>query len=197
MSSIQLNKMLAGELYDASDATLVEARLRARRLLAEYNASAPDDLTGRTQILQELLGRAEQGIYIEPPFRCDYGSYMFVGQRFYANFNLVVLDCAPVVIGDDVLIGPNVGIYTATHPVCPELRKKGLEYAQEIRIDNGVWIGGGSTICPGVHIGENSVIGAGSVVTKDIPPNVVAVGNPCRVLRTISEADRERFPQMG
>ena len=129
--------------------------------------------------------------YLEPPLRCDYGSNIRLGDRVYANFNLVVLDCAAVTIGNDVLIGPNVGIYTAGHPVDPGLRRQGLEFALPITIEDGVWIGGHAVIAPGVRIGRNSVIGAGSVVTKDIPANVVAVGNPCRVVRSVTEKDRE------
>ena len=128
---------------------------------------------------------------LEPPLRCDYGSNIRLGDRVYANFNLVVLDCAAVTIGNDVLIGPNVGIYTAGHPVDPGLRRQGLEFALPITIEDGVWIGGHAVIAPGVRIGRNSVIGAGSVVTKDIPANVVAVGNPCRVVRSVTEKDRE------
>lgn len=191
MASKDWNNMLAGRLYNARDSELAAGRLRARQLVLRYNQSAPEDNGLRREVARELFGRIGEGCYLEPPLRCDYGTHIRMGDRVYANFNLVVLDCAAVTIGNDVLIGPNVGIYTAGHPVDPGLRRDGLEFALPITIEDGVWIGGHAVIGPGVRIGRNSVIGAGSVVTKDIPSNVVAVGNPCRVMRPVTERDRE------
>lgn len=193
MSSEQLNNMLSGRLYDARDPELAAGRLRARRLVSRYNGSAPEEEELRRDLARELFGQVGEGCYLEPPFRCDYGSHIRLGDRVYANFNLVILDCASVTIGDDVLIGPNVGIYTAGHPVDPDLRRSCREFALPIVIEDGVWIGGHAVIAPGVRIGRNSVIGAGSVVTRDIPPGVVAAGSPCRVLRPITERDREFY----
>ena len=176
-----------------ADPELAARRLRARMLTARYNGADPEDDELRRETARELLGSVGEGCYLEPPFRCDYGSNISLGDRVYANFNLVILDCARVEIGNDVLIGPNVGIYTAGHPVDPGLRQECLEFALPIAIEDGVWIGGHVAVAPGVRIGRNSVIGAGSVVTRDIPPGVVAAGNPCRVLRPIAERDREFY----
>jgi len=178
-------KMLAGELYLAADADLVAARLRCRLLLADFNASAPDDLGRRRDALSQLLGALGAEAWIEPPFWCDYGFNLGVGARFYANFNLTVLDCAPVQIGDDVMIGPSVGLYTAEHPLDPDERLRGLERARPILIGDHVWLGGGVIVLPGVCIGAGTTVGAGSVVTRDLPANVLAAGNPCRVLRSL------------
>lgn len=197
MASKDWNNMLAGRLYNAQDSELTAGRLRARKLLFRYNQSAPEEESLRREVARELFGRMGDNCYLEPPLRCDYGTNIQLGDRVYANFNLVVLDCAAVTIGNDVLIGPNVGIYTATHPVDPGLRRDGLEFALPVTIEDGVWIGGHTAIGPGVRIGRNSVIGAGSVVTKDIPANVVAVGNPCRVMRPVTEKDREIWGTAG
>lgn len=197
MASKDWNNMLAGRLYNAQDSELTAGRLRARKLLFRYNQSAPEEESLRREVARELFGRMGDNCYLEPPLRCDYGTNILLGDRVYANFNLVVLDCAAVTIGNDVLIGPNVGIYTATHPVDPGLRRDGLEFALPVTIEDGVWIGGHTAIGPGVRIGRNSVIGAGSVVTKDIPANVVAVGNPCRVMRPVTEKDREIWGTAG
>lgn len=178
-------KMLAGELYLASDPELADGSLRAARLLQQYNQTVAGDRAHRTKILQELLGQVGTEPQIVPPFHCDYGSHIFVGDRFYMNYGGVILDCNTVHIGNDVLCAPYVQIYTAHHPIDPTLRLTGRELASPIRIGNNVWIGGGVIICPGVTIGDNTTIGAGSVVTKDIPDNVVAVGNPCRVIRSV------------
>lgn len=197
MASKDWNNMLVGRLYNAQDSELTAGRLRARKLLFRYNQSAPEEESLRREVARELFGRMGDNCYLEPPLRCDYGTNIRLGDRVYANFNLVVLDCAAVTIGNDVLIGPNVGIYTATHPVDPGLRRDGLEFALPVTIEDGVWIGGHTAIGPGVRIGRNSVIGAGSVVTKDIPANVVAVGNPCRVMRPVTEKDREIWGTAG
>lgn len=179
------DKMLAGELYRAADEELTNGRLRARRLTRAFNGTHEDESTRRVEILCELLGAAGPRLEIEPPFRCDYGDNIYLGDNFYANFNCVILDCARVEIGCNVLLAPNVQIYTATHPFGAAERASGREFALPISIGDKVWIGGGAIICPGVSIGDNTIIGAGSVVTKSVPANVVAAGNPCRVLREL------------
>ncbi|HTF96312.1 MAG TPA: sugar O-acetyltransferase [Cellvibrio sp.] len=182
-----------GALYDANyDERVVQLRTQAKLLCYEYNHSKPGDNTYRTTLLKGLLGKCGNSIIIEPPFFCDYGPNISVGENFYANHNLIILDGAPVTIGDNVFIAPNVGLHTAGHPIDADRRNKGLEYALPITIGNNVWIGASVTIIPGVTIGDNTVIGAGSVVTRDIPADVVAVGNPCRVLRKITEEDARR-----
>lgn len=178
-------KMLAGELYLASDPELVQLRERARQMTRAYNSTTEKEVDVRRAVLNRLLGKMSPVIHIEPPFRCDYGINIFVGDNFYANFGVVILDCATVTIGNDVKFGPNVQIYTAHHPLDPQIRTSGPELANSITIGDRVWIGGGAIVLPGVTIGENSVIGAGSVVTRDVPANVVAAGNPCRVIRTL------------
>ena len=177
-------KMLAGELYRANDPELVEERRRAKALCRRYNASqaVPD-----AEILRELLGRTTDA-YIEPPFFCDYGYNLALGARFYANHGLVILDVAPVTIGDGVFVAPNVVISAATHPLDVATRAAGLELGKPITIGRDVWIGSGVQVLPGVTIGEGATIGAGAVVTKDVPPNCVAAGNPCRVLRFLDRA---------
>ena len=179
-------KMLAGELYDPLDAELVQDRVRARNLCRELNAGSEDDQKLRRRVLQELLGAGGESAWIQPPFYCDYGSNIELGERVFFNFNCVVLDVCRVVIGDFTLFGPAVQIYTATHPMNAELRRK-QECGKPIAIGADVWVGGGAIICPGVSIGSRSVIGAGSVVTRDIPAAVFAAGNPCRVIRQITE----------
>jgi maltose O-acetyltransferase len=179
-------KMLAGEPYDPHDAELVLARNRARELCHDFNATRPSEQVTRRQILEKLFARGGDTVWLEPPFFCDYGSNIFLGERVYFNFNCVVLDVCPVTIGDRTLIGPAVQIYAASHPMNAELRRIN-EFGKPITIGNDVWIGGGAIICPGVTIGSKSVIGAGSVVTRDIPPGSFAAGNPCRIIRAITE----------
>jgi maltose O-acetyltransferase len=166
----------AGELYDALDPDLVAARARARELLGWFNAR-PD-----ASLLEQLFGSVGADAVAEPPFHCDYGFNVSVGERFYANAGCVFLDCAQIEIGDHVLLGPSVHLYAATHPLDAETRRRGLEYALPITIGDDAWIGGAAIVLPGVVIGERAVIGAGSVVTRDIPADVVAAGNPCRPL---------------
>jgi len=178
-------KMLAGELYDPLDPQLIVERQRARDLCKRLNESREDAQEERLKILGELLGRPSD-VYIQPPFFCDYGSNISLGQKVFFNFNCVVLDVAPVRIGDYVLFGPSVQIYTATHPLSAEDRRRGLELGISVEIGSDVWVGGGAIICPGATIGARSIIGAGSVVTRDIPADVVAAGNPCRVIRSIT-----------
>lgn len=189
-------KMLAGQLYNALDPQLVEERRRARDLLKELNDSRDGEQEKRAEIISQLFASVGDEVWIEPPFYCDYGSNIFLGKKVFFNFNCVILDPAIVIIGDNVLFGPNVQVYTATHPLSYLERQTYLEFAKEITIGSDVWIGGNSIIGPGLKIGARSVIGAGSVVTKDIPEGVFAAGNPCRVLREIetaaSEVDQER-----
>jgi maltose O-acetyltransferase len=178
-------KMLAGELYLATDPELTAARRRARLLFREFNLTAEDDTARRKALLQQLFGRAGERLWIEPPFYCDYGSHIYFGDGAFLNFNCVFLDCAEIRIGDNFAAGPGVQIYTAHHPLLASERIKGPELASPVHIGHNVWIGGGVVICPGVSIGDDTTIGAGSVVTKNIPSGVVAVGNPCRVLRQL------------
>ncbi len=184
-------KMLSGKLYKAFDETLLKERQRAKEMLFEYNNSRPDQIELRRSILTNLFCKVKNKFHFEPPFHCDYGYNIEIGENFYSNYNLIILDCVKVCIGDNVLIGPNVGLYTAGHPLHYELRNQEFEFAYPINIGDNVWIGGNVVINPGVSIGENSVIGSGSVVTKDIPSNVVAVGNPCKVIRKITDEDRQ------
>ena len=177
--------MLAGELYDPLDPQLVDDRLRTRLLIKELNDSREDQAEERMRILKELIPMAGEGLWLQPPFYCDYGYNMVLGEKVFFNFNCVVLDVAEVKIGSRTLFGPNVQIYTATHPIDPVERASGLEYAKPITIGEDVWVGGSAVICPGVTIGNRCVIGAGSVVTKDIPDDVFAAGNPCRVIRSV------------
>ncbi|MGA7934078.1 MAG: sugar O-acetyltransferase [Kovacikia sp.] len=179
-------RMLSGELYLATDPELVAENKRACRLLRLYRQTTEEELERRTQILQELFGKVGASPNIVPPFHCDYGGNIYLGDRFYMNYGGVILDCHTVHIGDDVLCAPYVQIYTAYHPTHPTVRLTGRELAAPIVIGNNVWIGGGAIICPGVTIGDNTTIGAGSVVVKDIPANVIAVGNPCRVVRHVT-----------
>ncbi|WP_299700799.1 sugar O-acetyltransferase [uncultured Pontibacter sp.] len=180
-------KMLAGELYDALDKQLSEERLQARLLLKELNDSREDQEEERYRILKALIPNAGAGLWLQPPFYCDYGYNMVVGEKVFFNFNCVVLDVAEVRIGSRTLFGPNVQVYTATHPMDHRERASGLEYAKPIQIGEDVWVGGSAVICPGISIGDRSVIGAGSVVTKDIPADVFAAGNPCRVIRELEK----------
>ncbi|HAA26860.1 MAG TPA: maltose acetyltransferase [Cyanobacteria bacterium UBA8553] len=186
MDKTEKQKMLAGELYRSTDSELVAQRQSARRLTRLYNSTTEQEQERRSQILFELFGAAGLTIEIEPPFYCDYGSNIFAGDGFYMNFGCVILDCNRVDIGEKVMCGPAVQIYTATHPTDPEVRLSGLEFAAPVQIGNNVWIGGGAIICPGVTIGDDTTIAAGSVVVKDIPARVVAAGNPCRVIRHLA-----------
>jgi maltose O-acetyltransferase len=179
-------KMLAGELYDPLDPELVQARDRARDLCQDLNATRERDQERRRAILRQLFGRGGDTVWMQPPFFCDYGSNILLGERVFFNFNCVVLDVCQVTIGDFTLFGPAVQVYTATHPLNAELRRK-QEFAKPIAIGSDTWIGGGAIICPGVTIGSKTVIGAGSVVTRDVPAGVFAAGNPCRVIREITE----------
>lgn len=179
-------KMLSGEYYDARDEQLLRELNETKEVIHRYNQLSPSDTKGRLEMLKGLLGHVgDDNIFINQPFYCDYGQHISVGKRFFANFNLTVLDEARVTIGDDCFVGPNVGIYTACHSTDPVERNAQLQWARAVTIGNNVWIGGGVIILAGVTIGDNVTIGAGSVVTHDIPSNTVAVGNPCRPIKSI------------
>ena len=185
--SSQKERMLRGELYDPRDEQLSAERRRARLLTKALNDTSDEQQDERAKLIRQLIPNAGEDLWIEPPFHCDYGSNITLGDRVYFNFNCIVLDVAAVRIGSGVLFGPNVQIYTASHPLKAIDRRTGLEFARPIEIGDDVWVGGGAIICPGVKIGARSVIGAGSVVTRDIPEAVIAAGNPCRVIRTVDE----------
>lgn len=180
-------KMLGGEPYDPLDPQLCAERRRARILFKAFNDTPDDQQEERSRIIRELIPDSGEGLWIEPPFFCDYGANITIGDKVFFNFNCVILDVAPVRIGSRVLFGPAVQIYAATHPLSAAERRTGLEGGKPVEIGDDVWVGGGAIICPGVRIGARSVIGAGSVVTRDIPEGVLAAGNPCRVIRAIGQ----------
>ena len=181
-------KMLAGELYDANyNEDLIKERYLVKDKCFEYNSIKPSNIELRKKLMKEILGKTKENFLIEQPFICDYGYNIEVGENFYSNHNLTILDGNKVIFGDNVFIAPNCSFYTAGHPLDAKRRNQGLEYAKPIKVGNNVWIGGNVVVLPGVTIGDNVVIGAGSVVNKDIPSNVVAVGNPCRVIKKIEE----------
>jgi maltose O-acetyltransferase len=180
-------KMLGGELYDPLDAELTAERRRARLLFKALNDTRDDQQGERARLIKELIPGAGAGVWIEPPFYCDYGTNITLGEKVFFNFNCVVLDVAPVSIGARSLFGPAVQIYAATHPLGAAERRTGLEAGRAVEIGDDVWVGGGAVICPGVRVGARTVIGAGSVVTRDIPEGVFAAGNPCRVIREVGE----------
>jgi maltose O-acetyltransferase len=184
MAKSEWEKMVSGELYRGDDPGILKRRLRAQGLCQAYLLTSPQEQENRTVILQELLGTSEEPTII-PPFWVDYGVNITVGKAFYANFGCTLLDVAPISIGDNVKLGPGVKIFTAGHPLDPEERNSGLEWGKAIRIADNVWVGGGAILCPGVSIGEGSTIGAGSVVTKDVPAGVVAGGNPAKIIRRL------------
>lgn len=184
------DKMLNQEYYISWNNELTEERERAKDLLFELNNLKPSKRNERNQIIQKLFGSIGENAWIESPFNCDYGYNITVGDNFYANTNCTILDCAKITIGNNVLIGPNVSLYTPNHAIDAEERKEGFERSLPINIGDNVWIGGSVTIVPGVTIGDNTIIGAGSVVTKDVPANVIAAGVPCRVIRSITKNDK-------
>lgn len=186
-------KMLDGDLYFSFGEELFNERQFAKEIIFDFNNLRPQEVEKRNELLKKILGSYGEKFFIEPPFRCDYGYNISIGENFYSNYNLVILDCARVTIGDNVLIGPNVNLFAAGHPVDVDLRLKEFEYAFPINIGDNVWVGGGVTINAGVNIGDGTVIASGSVVTKDIPANVVAGGNPCKVIRKIDENDKKRY----
>jgi len=184
MTRSERDKMLAGELYDAMDPALVTARNRARALCQALNRSREEHVQERQRILQELFGAGGESVWMQPPFYCDYGSNIELGERVFFNFNCVVLDVCKVRVGSFTLLGPAVQIYTPLHPLDAQLRRK-QEYGKPVEIGTDVWIGGGTIILPGVRIGDRAVIGAGSIVTRDVPEDTFAAGNPCRVIRNL------------
>ena len=178
-------KMLSCEMYDSSGMELTFDRLQCKELCYDYNKLRPSQLEERVALISKLFGKLGDSFLIEPSLWCDYGYNIEIGDNFYSNHNLVILDCAKVTFGSNVFIGPNCSFYTAGHPIDASQRSAGLEYAYPVEIGNDVWIGGGTTVLPGVSIGDNCTIGGGSVVVKSIPANSIAVGNPCKVIRSI------------
>ncbi|HIT54152.1 MAG TPA: sugar O-acetyltransferase [Candidatus Fimivicinus intestinavium] len=186
-------RMKSGKLYFCTDEELAKEQMQCLEILYDYNHTRPSEGKKREEILKQLLAEVGEGCYIEPPLHANWGKHSHFGNFVYANFNLTLVDDTDIYIGDNVMFGPNVVVATAGHPVDPSLRLKVAQFNIPIHIGNNVWIGAGAILLPGVQIGDNSVIGAGSVVTKDIPANVVAVGNPCRVLREIGPRDKEFY----
>ena len=183
--------MKKGLIYDPTDKELMKEQGALIARVNEYNATSPAETEKRAALIKEMFAEAGEGCYIEPPFHANWGGkHVRLGNYVYANFNLTLVDDGNIDIGDNVMFAPNVTVITATHPVLPALREKGLQFNVDVKICNNVWIGAGAIIMPGITVGENSVVGAGSVVTKDVPPNTVVVGNPARVLREIGEHDR-------
>lgn len=187
----QKDRMLAGDLYIADDPELAKDFHKAKRLLREYNQTTEYQEADRKRILDDLFKQSGKKIHIEPPFHTDYGCNTVIGDNFYSNYDCIILDIANVKIGDNVMFGPRVGLYTAGHPIDVIIRNEHYEYGKPITIGNNVWVGGNVVINPGVTIGDNVVIGSGAIVTKDIPSNVIAVGNPCKVLREINDQDKK------
>lgn len=184
-------KMLQEDLYVSSDLELREDAKRSRQLTRIFNDTTEEQIEYRSNLLKKLFKQTDENIYMEPPFRCDYGSNISIGNNFYANFDCIFLDVAEIIIGQNVLFGPKVNLLTPGHPVDAVIRNSGLEFGRKIVIGDNVWIGGSVVVNPGVTIGDNTIIGSGSVVTKDIPANVIAAGNPCRVIRTITDEDQQ------
>lgn len=186
-------KMRKGLIYIDNHEELIKERLNGKELVYDYNNTRPSEEEKRIEILHKLFGHAGENIWIEPPLRVAYGKNVHIGNNFYANFNLVLVDDIEIFIGNNVMIAPNVTITVTGHPIHPSLRKNGDQFSFPVKIEDNVWIGSNVVILPGITIGRNSVIGAGSIVTKDIPANVVAVGNPCKVLREITDRDKEYY----
>lgn len=186
-------RMKSGKIYFCTDEELAKEQLRRLDRLYDFNQTRPSEMPKRMALLKEILAEVGENCYVEPPLHANWGCHTHFGNNVYANFNLTLVDDTDIYVGDGVLFGPNVVVAVAGHPVDPELRRKVAQFNLPVHIGNNVWIGAGAIILPGIAIGDNSVIGAGSVVTKDIPANVVAVGNPCRVLREIGEHDREYY----
>ncbi len=180
-------KMLSGEMYNAMDPELVEGRLNARLLFQRINSISEDKKEERDSLLYKLFGSAGVNLWVEPPFYCDYGSNIYLGDRVFMNYNCCILDVCEVHIGNDTMLGPNVQIYTASHPMEMKKRISGLEFGKDISIGKGVWIGGSAVICPGVKIGDGAVIGAAAVVTKDVPEYTFVAGNPARIIRNLNK----------
>ncbi|SIN83614.1 maltose O-acetyltransferase [Carnobacterium alterfunditum] len=188
-------RMLAGRLYLAQGEELKAIRKKGQQLVRLFNATTEEEKPYRTQLLMEIFGKVAGEIYIEPTLRLDYGQNITIGKHFYANFDCIMIDIAAITIGDNVMFGPRVCLYTAGHPIDVTVRNSGLEFGMPITIGNNVWVGGSALVNPGVTIGDNAVIGSGSVVTKDIPANTIAAGNPCRVIREITQADKIKWEE--
>ena len=193
MGSNVKERMKSGRLYFCTDEELAREQLKCLDRLYDFNQTRPSEMEKRSALLKEILAEVGENCYVEPPLHANWGIHTHFGRNVYANFNLTLVDDTDIFVGDSVMFGPNVVVATAGHPIDPELRRKVAQFNVPVRIGSNVWIGAGAILLPGVTVGENSVIGAGSVVTHDIPPNVVAVGNPCRVLREISDRDREYY----
>lgn len=190
-------KMLSEQLYTAEDAQLQKESKNAKRVTRIFNNTTEEEGLYRIQLLKELFKKTGERLWIEPPFHCDYGCHISIGENFYANYDCIIIDVCDVEIGDNVFFAPRVGVYTAGHPIDAEIRNTGLEYGKKIKIGNSVWIGGNTVINPGVTIGDNVVIGSGSVVTKDIPSGVVAAGVPCKVIREITQEDKRYWQEQA
>lgn len=188
------DKLHSGKIYDPGDEEMMKEQLRCLDKLYEFNATRPTELSRRGELLREMFAEIGEGCYVEPPLYANWGGrHVHFGKNVYANFHLTLVDDTHIYVGDYTLFGPNVTVATAGHPILPELRAKGYQYNAPVTIGKNCWIGAGAILLPGVTVGDNTVIGAGSVVTRDIPAGVVAVGNPCRVLRPIGERDREDY----
>ena len=192
----QYERMVSGLIYNPADEEIMREQVVFQDMLWDFNRLKPSEYEKKEKYMKEVFAECGENCYIELPFHANWGGHhLHFGSGIYANSNLTCVDDGPIYVGDKVMFGPNVTIATANHPIAPELRSKGLQYNKDVSIGENTWIGAGVVIVPGVHIGKNTVIGAGSVVTKDIPDNVLAVGNPCRVLRNVNEHDREFFYQ--
>lgn len=187
-------RMHSGKIYDPADADIMREQTACLEKLYDFNATRPSEGAKRTALLKEMFAEIGENCYVEPPFHANWGGkHVHFGNGIYANFNLTLVDDTHIYVGDRTMFGPNVTIASATHPISPELREKGYQYNLPVHIGKNCWLGAGVTVMPGVTIGDNTVVGAGSVVTKDLPANVVAVGNPCRVLREITDHDKEYY----
>lgn len=192
----QFERMISGKLFIPIDKELGDKYSECQALLFEYNNTRFDEYEKKNEIRKQLLGAVGVNVNLVPPFRCDYGSNIYIGNNFFANYDCIMLDMAPIEIGNNVMFGPRVSLYTAGHPLDAEVRNTGLEFASPIKIGNSAWIGGNTVVNPGVKIGNNVVIGSGSVVTRDIPDNVIGVGNPCKILREISEDEKIAWKEL-
>lgn len=190
----EVNKMHTGEIYDPGDSDIMKEQIKCLEMLYDFNMTRPSELEKRESMLKKMFAEIGSNCYIEPPFHANWGGrHVHFGNSVYANFNLTMVDDTHIYVGDYTMFGPNVTVATAGHPIMPELREKAYQYNFPVRIGRNCWIGAGALIMPGITIGDNVVVGAGSVVTKDLPSNVVAVGNPCRILREIGDYDREYY----
>lgn len=190
----EANKMHTGEIYDPGDSDIMKEQIKCLEMLYDFNMTRPSELEKRESMLKKMFAEIGSNCYIEPPFHANWGGrHVHFGNSVYANFNLTMVDDTHIYVGDYTMFGPNVTVATAGHPIMPELREKAYQYNFPVRIGRNCWIGAGALIMPGITVGDNVVVGAGSVVTKDLPSNVVAVGNPCRVLREIGDYDREYY----